>query len=187
MAKKASNVNEGKKSKKSSKKAKEDKVSTAGETTPAESAVNDKEFRHLVRIMGIIVDGNKDIVRAISKVKGIGSHASNAVVYLSGFDKKTRVGELTDSQIEKIENTVKDLPKNAPDYILNRRKDYSTGKNIHLTGPDLDMSYREDITREIRMKSYRGIRHSMGLPVRGQRTQTSFRHNKTLGVVRKKK
>jgi len=48
------------------------------------------------------------------------------------------------------------------------------------------MSLREDLNRMKKMKSYKGVRHQLGLPVRGQRTKSSFRKGTSLGVQRKK-
>ena len=87
---------------------------------------------------------------------------------------------------KETEEKIKELSQSLPKWMRNRKKDYLTGKDIHLIGTDLDLSQREDIKRQKIIKSYRGVRHSAGLPVRGQRTRTSFRKGATVGVVRKK-
>ncbi|MDP6459896.1 MAG: 30S ribosomal protein S13, partial [Candidatus Hydrothermarchaeota archaeon] len=76
--------------------------------------------------------------------------------------------------------------KGLPAWLLNRRKDYASGKDIHVTGSELAISLREDLNRLKKIRSYRGIRHERGLPVRGQRTRTSFRRGASVGVTRKK-
>jgi small subunit ribosomal protein S13 len=55
-----------------------------------------------------------------------------------------------------------------------------------LTGSELLYYVKEDIEREKRIKSWRGIRHALGLKVRGQRTRTTGRTGITVGVKRKK-
>jgi small subunit ribosomal protein S13 len=70
--------------------------------------------------------------------------------------------------------------------MLNRRKDYNSGLDFHKLGPELDMTTRDDINRDKKIKAYRGMRHILGQPVRGQRTRSSFRTGGTLGVSRKK-
>ncbi len=70
--------------------------------------------------------------------------------------------------------------------MVNRQKDPYSGDNIHLVGPDLELMNREDINLQKKLKSYTGVRHALGLPVRGQRTRTSFRKGTTIGVSRKK-
>ena len=67
---------------------------------------------------------------------------------------------------------------------MNRRKDIDTGKNIHIIGSDLSLQKEFDIKRLKKMKCYRGVRHSTGQPVRGQRTRSHFRKNKSVGVAK---
>jgi small subunit ribosomal protein S13 len=69
--------------------------------------------------------------------------------------------------------------------MLNRRFDPSTGKNLHLIGADLELAVKEDIETMKRTKSWKGIRHALGLKVRGQRTRTTGRTGMTVGVSRK--
>ena len=57
-----------------------------------------------------------------------------------------------------------------------------SGKDIHLTGADLDFSLKTDLDRERALQSWRGVRHSLGLKLRGQRTRCTGRSGKTMGV-----
>ena len=57
---------------------------------------------------------------------------------------------------------------------------------MHLSGTVVKVSEKFDIKAMIDKKSYKGVRHMLGLPARGQRTKSSFRKGKTVGVVRKK-
>ncbi|MEM4101177.1 MAG: 30S ribosomal protein S13, partial [Desulfurococcaceae archaeon] len=59
-------------------------------------------------------------------------------------------------------------------------------EDIHLYGAQLLFYVKEDIEREKRIKSWRGIRHALGLKVRGQRTRTTGRLGVTVGVRKKK-
>jgi small subunit ribosomal protein S13 len=71
--------------------------------------------------------------------------------------------------------------------VLNRRIDFETGEKGHLTGSDLDLKKEFDIKRLKKIKSYKGLRHNVGLPVRGQRTKANFRRNrKKSGGIKKK-
>ena len=70
---------------------------------------------------------------------------------------------------------------------MNRRKDCYTGKDLHLIGADIDLTKREDINRLKKIRAYRGIRHELGLPVRGQRTRANGRRGLALGVSRRRK
>jgi small subunit ribosomal protein S13 len=70
--------------------------------------------------------------------------------------------------------------------MLNRQKDIVSGDNLHIISNDLIDTIRLDVEREKKTRSYRGIRHYLGLPVRGQRTKTSGRGGTTIGVSKKK-
>jgi len=144
------------------------------------------DFRHRVRVLRVVIDGNLDVQRALMNIKGIGQHVSKVITKELNIDKKTKLGSLTDKEIEKIENAIKDLQNKVPSWMVNRQKDPYSGDNIHLVGPDLELINREDINLQKKLKSYTGIRHSLSLPVRGQRTRTSFRKGTTIGVSRKK-
>jgi len=76
-------------------------------------------------------------------------------------------------------------PSSLPGWLLNRRKDYETGEDTHVTTAKLRLSYEFDLKRLKKVKSYRGLRHAWGLPVRGQRTRSNFRHGKSVGVMKK--
>ncbi|MFH0936484.1 MAG: 30S ribosomal protein S13 [Candidatus Woesearchaeota archaeon] len=84
-----------------------------------------------------------------------------------------------------MEEIVKDQ-KSIPSWLKNRRKDYETGQDEHITGTDLKFKKDTDIKRMRKIKTYRGMRHSYGLPVRGQRTKGHFRHGATVGVKKAK-
>lgn len=114
---------------------------------------------------------------------------ANMVCNLLNFDKFKKVGLLTDEEVEKINDFLKDPKKyGAPSWMLNRRKDYETGEDKHLLTTDLQLTKQDDIKRLRKIKSYRGVRHGLRLPVRGQRTKSNFRKNKgkVTGVKRKK-
>ncbi|MHA1596704.1 MAG: 30S ribosomal protein S13, partial [Candidatus Asgardarchaeia archaeon] len=57
----------------------------------------------------------------------------------------------------------------------------------HLLGSDLILRINMDIQREKKLRSWRGMRHALGLKVRGQKTRTTGRTGRTVGVRRKKK
>ncbi|MGY5853448.1 MAG: 30S ribosomal protein S13, partial [Candidatus Thorarchaeota archaeon] len=64
-------------------------------------------------------------------------------------------------------------------------RDRMSGRMLHLTGADLQFAHKNDIDRLRRIRSWRGIRHSLGLKVRGQHTRTTGRHGMAVGVSRK--
>ena len=148
--------------------------------------VEEKELRIIVRVMGADLDGEKPIIQALHGIKGISYSMSKAIVNASGFDGNIKLGSLGEQDIQKIEQIIKN-PENhgIPSWMLNRRKDRETGKDMHYSGSDLIVSRKFDIQRMIDLKTYKGIRHMLGLPVRGQRTRSSFRKGRVVGVVRK--
>lgn len=145
------------------------------------------EFRHIVRIVGMDIAGDRKLIPALMGIKGIGHGYASAVIHVSKLDKDIKVGDLSDEQIGKIEGIIKNPSKyGIPNWLLNRNRDFATGDNMHLVTSDLDLRKREDINRLQRIRSYRGSRHRFGLPCRGQRTKASFRKGKAIGVVRRK-
>lgn len=142
-----------------------------------------QEFRHIVRVAGRDLDGTKKIVPAIAEIKGVGSSFANGLATILKLDSKMRLGQLSDKQLQQIESSLKDLSATGmPTWLVNRRKDVDSGANIHRIGSDLDFMIKNDIDRERNIFSWRGIRHGLGLKVRGQRTRTTGRKGRTVGV-----
>ncbi len=144
-----------------------------------------KEEERVIRILSTDIEGKTSIYAGLAKIKGVSWSLSNAICQILKLDKKRKVGSLTEGEIKKISEFIKD-PK-VPEYLLNRKKDPETGENKHLNGSDLELRNEFDLKRLKQIKSYRGIRHSAGLPVRGQRTKGNFRKNRKKGTGIKKK
>ncbi|MCD6414854.1 MAG: 30S ribosomal protein S13 [Candidatus Diapherotrites archaeon] len=144
-------------------------------------------MEHIVRIADKDLNGSYPIARALTGVKGISFSFANAIARKFGekfkVAEQTKLGELTEEQIKVLSDIIADPSKyGIPSFMLNRRKSRETGKDIHLTGHELDFKVKEDITIEKKTRSYKGIRHQVGLSVRGQRTRTSGRKGATVGV-----
>lgn len=145
----------------------------------------DEEFKHLVRISRKDVDGNKTFEYALTDIKGIGLSLSRTIGLTLGFDLNAKIGYIKDEDVLKIEELLENPQKfGIPDWMLNRRNDYTTGETTHLIESDLDMTLRDDLNRMKKTRSYKGRRHELGLPVRGQRTKATFRHGSSVGVSR---
>lgn len=146
------------------------------------------EFRHIVRVANTDLDGKKHVLYAMTKIKGVGIMYANMALSVAGVDKTKKAGELSESEVEKINQVLKDPKKfKVPSWLYNRRKDYETGEDGHLLMSDLDLSKDFDLKKMKKLKTYKGLRHQWGLPVRGQRTQSNFRKNKGKGMAVKKK
>ncbi|MDI6826013.1 MAG: 30S ribosomal protein S13 [Candidatus Aenigmarchaeota archaeon] len=146
-----------------------------------------EEIKGIVRIAGVDIKGEKQLFPSLLRIKGVGNAMANAVCLTHNFDRNRKVGTLTASEIKKIEETIENPAKfGIPQWMLNRRRDIESGDDRHVSGSDLKFMQEQDIKRMIKIKSYKGIRHMFGLPVRGQRTRSSFRKGRSVGVVRKK-
>jgi len=139
----------------------------------------------IIRVASKDIEGKMGIYAGLTKIKGISWGLSNAICKILKIDKTKKIGSLTKEEIKKISEFVKN-PK-VPKYIFNRRGDFETGKDKHLTESDLELQKEFDIKRLKKIKSYKGFRHSAGLPLRGQRTKSNFRKNKAKGAGIKKK
>src|SRR3989344_7149133 len=147
-----------------------------------------KEFRQILRIYNTDVDSTKSVMIALTKIKGIGPSFANGICNVLGIDKKAIVGNLPEDVTKKMDDVIANPKKYGfPTWMLNRISDYETGEDTHLLLSDLDLTKDNDIKRQKKIKSYKGIRHMRGLPVRGQRTKSNFRRNKgkVTGVKKK--
>lgn len=145
-----------------------------------------EEFKHIVRIAGKDLRGERRVHLALADLKGVSVAYARAVAYAADVDPFAKLGDLNKSQIELLEKILKNpIEHGVPAWMLNRRKDYETGKDLHLIGANVDIAVRSDIGRERRIRSRHGIRHELGLPVRGQRTRTTGRKGLVVGVKRK--
>lgn len=146
------------------------------------------EFKYLIRISRTDIDGNKKLIMALQDIYGIGEAMARAIVRVTKLDPNKLAGYLTEEEVKKIEEVLADPAKfGIPSWMFNRRKDYVTGEDKHVIEGDLIVVKQEDINRLKRIRCYRGIRHELGLPVRGQRTRSTFRRGQTVGVSRRKK
>jgi len=148
------------------------------------------DFRHIVRIINTDLKGEKKILMALQKIKGISFMLSNFICYSAKINPDSITGKLSNDDVLKIENVIRNPAKyNCPSWMMNRRKDYETGQDMHLLTTDWDLTVDNDIKRMKKIRSYKGVRHMIGQPVRGQRTKSNFRKNKgkvSLGVNRNK-
>ncbi len=137
------------------------------------------EFKHLVRIANTDLDGKKTIVYALKDIRGIGVPMANAICKLAGINTAQKTGDMSDADVKKLDDMVKNAEKQElPSWLLNRRHEPETGKDRHVINNDLVFTKDIDIKMLKKTKSYRGVRHSLGQPTRGQRTRSNFRANK---------
>jgi len=111
----------------------------------------------MARIEGVNLPSNKRIEYALPYIFGIGLPKAQIILRKVNVDFNTRVRDLTDEQITRIQKEITD----------NYRVEGELRKEITL-----------NIKRLQEISSYRGLRHKRGLPVRGQRTKTNARTRK---------
>ncbi len=141
------------------------------------------DFRHLVRIAGRDLDGSKKVIVAISDLRGVGYNFASVVASRIGLDPRARLGTLSEDQVREVEKAIQSATKSSlPAWYYNRRNDPDTGETKQLLGSDLDFVIKGDVDDEKNIQSWKGVRHSLGLKVRGQRTRTTGRKGRTVGV-----
>lgn len=143
------------------------------------------DFKYIVRVANTDIDGKFQVIPAIAIVKGLGLRTAAIVAARAGVNAYQKIGNLSDADVLKIQESVEQLADNVPTWMLNRRKDIDTGEDQHLIGSDVDIKLRDDLNRLKKIRTFRGIRHDSGQKVRGQRSKSNGRTGLTLGVQRK--
>ena len=121
----------------------------------------------MARIAGVDIPRNKRVEISLTYIFGIGKSTSNKILEKAGVDKNIRVKDLTEEQVAQIRNFVEEYKVEG----------------------ELRKEIRLNIKRLLDIKSYRGLRHKMNLPVRGQKTKTNARTRKgpvKMAVAKKK-
>ncbi|NLM73540.1 MAG: 30S ribosomal protein S13 [Clostridiaceae bacterium] len=111
----------------------------------------------MARIAGVDLPREKRVEIGLTYIFGIGRARSNEILKKTGVNPDTRVRDLTDEEVAKLRDTIE--------------------KEYRVEG-DLRTEVALNIKRLMEIRCYRGIRHRMGLPVRGQRTKTNARTRK---------
>lgn len=112
----------------------------------------------MARIAGVNVPDKKRIPIALTYIHGIGRTTSFKICDKLGIDPQTRMG-------------------NVDEDTLNRLRTEIDSSGLLIEG-DLRREVSMNIKRLMDMKCYRGLRHRLGLPVRGQNTRTNARSRK---------
>ena len=109
------------------------------------------------RLLGIDIPNDKQTVFSLQYLYGVGPHVAAELCQKAGIKPTTRARDLTEDEVGRLAGLLE--------------RDYT------VEGP-LRRKVQQDINRLRDIKSYRGIRHRLGLPVRGQRTRTNARTRK---------
>ncbi len=144
-----------------------------------------QQIKPFFRVLNTDLIGEKPISQALLKIRGVGFSLASAICNTLDIPKSKKAGLLTDVDAKKIEALVREN-KDLPAWILNRKLDVISGENKHLTGADLKFTLDTDIKTLKKIRAYRGMRHAIAQPVRGQRTRSHFRHGRAVGVQKGK-
>ena len=122
----------------------------------------------MARIAGVDVPRDKRVVIALTYIYGIGRTRAQESVAAVDIDPDTRVRDLADDEVVRLRTHI---------------------ENTYRVEGDLRREVANNIKRKIEIGSYQGVRHRIGLPVRGQRTHTNARTRKgpkrAVGGIRK--
>jgi small subunit ribosomal protein S13 len=146
----------------------------------------DENFRYIVRIVNTDLDGNKNVVIALSGIKGLGLRSAEIIARMAGIPRSIKIGDLPEPKTDELEKLITDYSEKVPHWMVNRQSDWSTGADMHLVGVDVELNRRDDVNLMKMIRCYKGIRHEQGQKVRGQRTRSNGRTGMTMGVIRKK-
>jgi len=111
----------------------------------------------MARIAGVDLPRDKRIEISLTYIFGIGLTTSQAILAATGISPDTRTRDLTEEEVAKLREAI--------------------DKNYRVEG-DLRREVSLNIKRLVEIGCYRGRRHRMGLPVRGQKTKTNARTRK---------
>ena len=115
----------------------------------------------MARIKGVDIPNNKRTVIALTYIYGIGKSLATKICKDAGVDENIRAKDLTNEQVAALRDEV----------------------NKYLTEGDLRREVNMNIKTKMEINSYQGIRHTKGLPVRGQSTNRNARTRKGKGKV----
>jgi len=149
---------------------------------PDEPEGEDEDIRYFVRIGQTDLDGTKTVERSLSEMNGIGRRTARLIAEQAEVDRTATMGLLEDEDVDALIEGVENYAEEVPEWLTNRRKDYYTGEDQHITGSDLSLTRQQDINRMKMIRAYKGVRHERGQKVRGQRTKSTGRTEGTIGV-----
>lgn len=146
-------------------------------------------FKHIVRIANVDLPGEKQIRFALTHIKGVGINFADMICSAAKVIRTAKAGYLTAEEVKLLDTVLTNPAREGiPAWAFNRKKDFETGEDKHVLMGTLSFVQDNDLKRLKKIRSYRGLRHIKGLPVRGQRTKANFRKSKgkVVGVAKKK-
>lgn len=169
-------------------KGKGDEESTDKKPKTSTSAKTEEnpDFKYIVRVANTDLDGKFQVIPAIAMVRGLGIRTAAVVASRSGVNPYQKIGNISDADVIKLQESIDSFSETLPAWMLNRRKDIDTGEDGHILGTDVEIKLRDDLNRLKKIRTFRGLRHEGGQKVRGQRSRSNGRTGLTLGVMKQK-
>lgn len=143
-------------------------------------------MKELVRLGSADIHGEEPVGQALCHIRGVSYSFSSAVCNALNIDRQVKIGELSDEKLQEIDAIIRKPEGKLPSFLYNRKRDPDTGKDAHLIAVDLKLKQEFDVRLMKKLKTYKGMRHSIGQPVRGQRTKGHFRRGAAVGVTKRK-
>ena len=109
------------------------------------------------RLLGVDIPNDKPTFISLRYLYGVGDHVARELCHKAGIDQQKHARDLTEEEVARLATLLE--------------RDYT------VEGP-LRRQVQQNIGRLRHVRCYRGIRHGLGLPVRGQRTKTNARTRK---------
>lgn len=106
----------------------------------------------MARIAGVDVQQNKKANVGLTSIYGIGRHTANRILTIANIDPEKRIKDLNNNEISTLNNLIE--------------------KDLKVEGELRQVIFR-NIKRLKDIRAYRGIRHKIGMPVRGQNTRSN--------------
>ena len=111
----------------------------------------------MARVAGVEIPNDKRVLIGLTYIYGIGKTTAHKILHKAGVDEGIRVKSLEDTQLNAIKKVI--------------------DEECQIEG-DLRTRVQLDVKRLLDVGCYRGMRHRMSLPSRGQRTRTNSRTRK---------
>ncbi len=118
---------------------------------------------------------NKTVYYNLLQIHGIGANSATRILAKLGISKYTLVSDLLPSSLDQLNHVLANLRNLTQSVSSNSSK-----SSFSPIESNLDTLYHSHLVRLYRIKSYRGIRLSLGYPVRGQRTRSNANSAKAL-------
>ena len=115
----------------------------------------------MARIAGVELPNNKRVEVGLTYIFGVGLHTSRKLLEMTNIKPDTKVSALSEAEVQRLGNQLKTI----------------------IVEGDLRQKIFRDIKRLKDIKCYRGNRHKLGLPVRGQRTKTNAHTRKGKNIA----